>query len=407
MNVSFMQRSRTRAACLAAVTIASTLTASTLTVSAAFAADPVGTSATFSPEPGATLSGELIVWQNEVLANKTTNGFTAFNQTGAAGASPINTGAPVKLMTTFGSLLLWVDNTNTVKTSNPGGTVTSLGAIAPTAEQLLTVGTQLWVARAGGIDRYSPTSASLGGATSISYAGGSSVRMATGPDGNVWVVEKTNAVDTLSRLTPLGAAVGTPLNFPSSAADPTDIALGGDNGMWIIFSGTNTVGHYDAAGTYAEFALPAGAGPRNLVVAPGGVWLNENGLNNVTRLTFAAGKFERSTTLAPSAFGLKGLVVGPDANLWAVGTNVNKVAKFGTVLPTTTVAPTTALPTTLAPTTLAPTTAAPTTGAPTTVAPTTVKSPPTTAKRVCIKTVKKRVKVKGKFVTQRVCTKYR
>jgi hypothetical protein len=404
MNVSFTEavspkkRNRVALASLAAFTLAGTLA-----TGSAFAADPIGTSTTYSPEPGATLSGELISWQGDVLANRTTNGFTAFTQTGAAGTSPIATGAPVKLMTTFNNLLLWVDNTNTVKTSNPGGTVTSLGTIAPTADQLVTVANQLWVARSGGIDRYAPSATALGAVSPDTFAAGSTIKMAVGADGNVWIIEKTGGVDTLNRRTTTGVAVGSALNFPSSSADPTEIVLGGDGGMWIFFSGTNTIGRYDAAGTYAETVLPAGAGARNLVAAPGGVWYNENGLNNVARMTFAAGIFTRTTTSAPSAFGLKGLIVGPDANLWAVGTNVNKIAKFGTVLPTTT--------TTIAATTT--TAAVTTTTVPatttTTIAVTTTATPPTTAKakRVCSKYVTKRVKVKGKFVKQRVCTKYR
>ncbi len=400
MTVSLQKRSRIGLASFAALALVGTVAAGS-----AFAADPLGTTTAFSPEPGATLSGELVVWQGEILANRTTNGFTAFNPTGAAGSSPIAAGAPIKLMTTFNNLLLWSDNANTVKTSNPGGTVTSLGAIAATADQLLTVANQLWVARSGGIDRYAPTATALGAPSPIAYSAGAAVRMAIGADGNVWVIEKTGGVDTLSRWTTVGATVGTPLNFPSSAADPTDIALGGDGAMWIIFNGTNTLGRYDASGTYAETVLPAGAGARNLVAAPGGVWYNENGLNNVARMSFAAGVFTRTTTAAPSAFGLKGLVVGPDANLWAVGVNVNKIAKFGTVLPTTT---TIAASTTIAATT---TTVAATTTVPaatTTVAtlpPTTVKQLP--PKRVCARFVTKRVKVKGKFVKQRVCTRYR
>jgi streptogramin lyase len=398
--------SRRRQSRLGFVALAAATLAATLAAGSAFAADPIGTSVTFSPDAGSTLSGELIVWQGEVLANRTTNGFTAFSTTGVAASSPIVTGAPVKLMTTFNNLLLWVDNANNVKTSNPGGTVSSLGAIAPSADQLLTVGTQLWVARSGGIDRYAPTSSALGGASPVSYAAGATIRMAIGGDGNVWVTEKTGAVDTLTRWTTTGAVVGSPLNFASSAADPSEIVLGGDGAIWILFSGTNSLGRFDPSGTFAETALPSGAGARNLVAAPGGVWYNENGLNNVARMTTTSGAFVRTTTSAPSAFGLKGLVVGPDANLWTVGLNVNKIGKFGTLAPTTTVASTTVPATTI----LATTTTLPAATTTTTAVPTTVKQlpPPTVkAKRVCTRYVTKRVKVKGKFVRQRVCTRYR
>ncbi len=380
------------------------LLAASVASTSARAADLVGTSAVFSPEPGATLVGELITWQGEVLANKTTNGFTSFNSTGAAGASPINAGAPVKTMTTFNGLLTWVDTANTVKTSNPGGTVLTVGSVSPTANQLLGVGNQLWVARTGGIDRYAPTPTALGGASAITLSATATARMAAGNDGNVWVVEKTSGVDTLTRWNALGGAVGSAFNFANSAADPSGIVAGPDGAMWIILGGTNSIARVDSTGVYAETPLPAGAAPASIVAGTDGVWISENGLNNVAKLTYSGGAFTRTAFAAPSAFGLKGEAIGPDGNLWVVGTNVNKVAKFGTAAPATTTVPST----TVAPTSVAATTVAPTTVTPTTVAPTTraVFIEPTLPQRVCTKYGTKKVRVKGKLKSQRVCVRY-
>jgi hypothetical protein len=133
------------------------------------------------------------------------------------------------------------------------------------------------------------------------------------------------------------------------------------------------------------------------------MWIIENGLNNVSKLTFAAGSFTRTAYPAPSAFGLKGIIVGPDGNVWTVGSNVNRMGRFGTVSPTTTTT-TTTLATTTTTTTLAPAPTLP----PTTKAltqPVTTKA--AAKKKVCSKYAKKKVKVNGKFVTKTVCVAYK
>ena len=416
-------RRRIRAIALATC-LASAFGATTLLSAPGNAADPTGLVTSFPPEATAVLGGELISWQGEILANKTTPGFTAFlPASGSASPSPIATTNMVKTSALFNGLLAWIDGTaNIVRTANPGGTVTALaGAVPATADKLLGVGAQLWIARAGGIDRYSPTASALGGATSLAgtFNPTSSLRMATGPDTNVWVVEKnTTGVDTLTRWTPGGVQVGVSLNFANSSADPSDVVGGPDGAVWVVMGGTNSIARFDTNLNLTETPLPGGAAPVAIAAGPdGGVWLTENALNNVSRLSFAAGTITRQPYSAPSAFGLKGIVAGPDGNMWAVGTVANRVARFGTVAPTTT---TTAAPTTVAPTaapTVAPT-AAPTVAttiaptAPPTAAPT---APPTAAPqpvvvvqtRVCIKSVKRRVKVGKKFVIRAVCTKYR
>ncbi len=374
------------------------------------AADAVGSVTAFGPEAGAVLNGEIISWQGELLANRTTAGYTSFSGAGAAAGSPIAAGI-VKTSTIFNGQLTWIDTLNAVKSSNPGGLVTTLGAVPAGSDSMLAVGTQLWISRVGAVDRYSP-GATLGGATSLPLAFGatSTMRMAIGPDNNVWVLEKNPAaggVDTISRWNPQTATqVGSTINFANSAADPSAIANGPDSAVWIIEGGINAIARFDQNAIATELVLPAGASPQSVTAGPdGGVWITEAGLNNVSRLAFGAGVIKRDPYAAPSSFGLKGLTVGPDGNIWAVGTVANRVAKFGTTAPTTTTTTTTtvAAATTTAP--AATTTIAPTT---TTTLPLVVVITPTTSKkRVCIKTAKKRVKVKGKFVTQTYCVKYR
>ncbi len=377
------------------------------------AADQVGSSASFPPEPGATLAGDLILWQGEVLANKTTNGFSVFTTTGASGASPIAAGV-VKTMSTFNGLLIWIEGT-TVKTANPGGTVTTLGSVPAGSDSLKAVGSQLWISKPGGIDRYTPTASALGGATALAgtFNPASKLRMAIGADSNVWVIESNPAaggVDTLTRWSASAATqVGATTNFANSAANPSAIVAGPDSAAWIVEPGINSIARVEAGGSIVEFALPGGANPEGIVSGPdNGVWVAENGLNNLARISFASNTFTRTAYSAPSAFGMKGLVVGGDNNIWAAGTNANKVAKFGTtpLATTTTTTTTIAAATTTTTTTLPATTTQPPTTPP--VPPTVTGTiPPPPSKRVCIKSVTKRVKVKGKIVKTKVCTKYK
>ncbi len=389
-----------------AVAAVAALAVTALTVGAAHAADPVNSINSYTADPGAVLGGKLISWQGEVLANRNLNGFTAFSAAGVASPSPINAGAPVKTMGLFSGLLAWIDTANNVKTSNPGGTVANLGPVNATANALLGVGTQLWVARAGGIDRYAP-SGSLGGASTITLAAGAVVEMAIGPDANIWVVEKNGGVDMLTKWSPIGAPVGAAFNFANSGADPVAIAAGPDNAVWVVLGGTNSVARFDAGGSYAEFALPGGAVPTGIAAGSDGMWLVENGLNNVSKLTFAGGVFTRTAYAAPSAFGLKGIIIGPDANVWTVGTNVNRMGRFGTVSPTTTATTSTtiAAATTTSTTTLPPAPTLPPTTAKPFTQPVATKAP--AKKKVCTKYVKRRVKVKGKYVTRSVCSRYK
>jgi streptogramin lyase len=378
--------------------------------SQANAADAVGTVYNYTPDAGAVLGGELIVWQNEVLANRTAAGFSAFNISGGAAPSPIATGAPVKFMANWQGNLLWVDNAGGVKYANPGGSVTTLGVVPVTIDSVTVVGSQLWFTRPGGIDRYQPSGSALGGNTPLALTTPSSTpRLTVGTDGNVWAVESTGGVDVLTRWTTLGAPVGTAYNFANSSANPNGITTGPDGAVWVLLGGTSSVARFDNGFALTEFALPAGANPRGITAGPeGGVWITENALNNVSRLSWNNNTITRVAYAAPSSFGLQKLTTGPDGNIWTVGTNANRMAKLGTIAPTTTTTTTTTIAATTTTVATVPPTAPPTvapTVAPTTAKPVVVTTP--AKKRVCTRTAKRRVKVNGKFVTRTVCIRYK
>jgi hypothetical protein len=411
-----MKLRSTKTAAVAVAALAAITAATLVPTPAANAADPTGTVTAYAPEGASVLKGDVLVWQNQLLATRNAGGFTAFDLNGTASASPIAAGV-VKAYTTFGSLLAWVEGVS-LKTSNAGGTVTGLlGAPIPAAsDSILAVGAELWIGRPGAIDRYTPTATAYPAAVALPGPFTGTVRMTIGPDNNIWVIDSTGAVDTLSRWTPAGVAVGAPLNFPNTSADPSAIAVGGDGAVWVIESGINSIARITTSLAISEYPLPVGSVPKSLIAGPGGMWLAENGTNQVSLLTVPGGVFTRTPFTAPPSSGLQSMTVGPDGNVWAVGTLANKIAKFGTTAPTTTTtaAPTTTTilsTTTVAPTTVAPTTVAPTTAAPTTAAPTTAAPPPATIvivkTRVCTKFRRVRIKVGKKVTIKSTCIRYR
>ena len=436
------------------------------------AADPLGINTAYPAEAATVLmAGEVTSWNGELLVNRTAastpaGGYTAFNPvTGAASASGI--GAAVGIVKTSvvfapGSRLISIDAVGNINSVSPGGAVLLLGNIGG-ADSVVVVGNDLWISAGNSVMRFTPT-VNLAGGLGLGivlppavppFAGGSTVKMTVGPDNKVWIAEKNPAgTDSVSRWDPTtGLQVGGSLPLSSlTTGDPTAIAAGSDNAVWVLENGTSKVTRFDAT-TLASSNLVLSGGPGTSIVNTlGGMWITENAANIVSRLSYSGSSFTRDAYPAPSAFGLQGLAVGPDNNIWAVGTNVNKILKVGTAVPsptttTTTIAPTTTaappstvVATTLPATTVTATTApattvtattAPATTAPTTaVAPTTVPAttaPPTTASasptvgsapinvnvvvtssgKLCLKTALRRVRVGKKVVKRLVCIKTR
>ena len=417
------------------------------------AADPVGTATAYTPEVATVLmAGDITSWNNEILVNRTAGsappgGFTAFNPTTGA-ASPSGIAPSIGIV-----------RTSTVfAAANRLISIDFIGNV-PSADSVLVVVNDLWISAGSSVQRFTPNVNSVGGLglgivlppAVPPFAGGSSLKMTVGPDNKVWIAEKNPAgTDSVSRWDPTtGLQMGVSLPLSSlTAADPTAIATGSDNAVWVLENGTNKVTRFDAT-TFALTSLTLSGGPGTSIVdGPGGVWITENAANIVSRLSYSASAITRDPYPAPSAFGLKNLTVGPDNNIWAVGTNAHKVVKVGTVVPPSTTTSTTIAPTTTGPTTTlattsvsattvvattaptAPTVPAATLPAPTvpatTLAPTipatstpviagpsassapiTVNVVVTSSGKLCLKTAVRRVRVGRKFVKRLVCIKIR
>lgn len=413
------------------------LTAAVLLPTGAGAQIALGASTAFSAAAGVSLAppaggiSELIIWNGSLLVARSlpaTGAMSAFDPaTGTT--SDLNTTPAlglVKSSTIFGAKLTVLETPLNVKQADLGGNVTLLGATPAGTDSILGVGTKLFTTAPGTVNMYTPA-AVLGAPVALTptpgYAATAVMRMAVGPDSNLWVVESNAgaAADTLTRYSPAGVFIDSKF-FANSNADPTAITSGGaEGGVWVIAGGTSSVIRFDAAANaVAETPINGGAagiskGPEN------SVWITENSQNNVSRLTFAAGAISRTAFVAPASFGLRGIISDGSTSMWAIGVNgtPGKVLKINAVTPppptttTTTAAPTTtvaAATTTIATvtTTTPPVTTVATTAPPTTVA---VTAPPVTtiapAGRVCVKTGTKIIKVGKKKIKTRVCVKYR
>jgi streptogramin lyase len=168
--------------------------------------------------------------------------------------------------------------------------------------------------------------------------------LAVGPDGALWFGELFG--NKIGRITVDGAITEYPLPTPNS--QPGGIIAGPDGNLWITENGTNRIGRMTPAGVITEFTIsttipvtadnPSGSSlPRFIRNGPdGNLWFTEFGANKVARITPAGviTEYPVPTTVTPSPaiklVGIppkptsnvlgssqpRGLVTGPDGDLW-------------------------------------------------------------------------------------------
>ncbi len=137
--------------------------------------------------------------------------------------------------------------------------------------------------------------------------------IATGPDGNVWWADPSNASSTVGKMTmddtatafatevidgfPTGIVAGPDgamwftygqggqfgslgrittsgsasyFSFPTSNAQAHGITLGADGNLWFAEFNGNTIGRMTTAGDVTEFALAGGSQPTGITAGPDG-----------------------------------------------------------------------------------------------------------------------------------------
>jgi virginiamycin B lyase len=148
--------------------------------------------------------------------------------------------------------------------------------------------------------------------------------IAAGPDGHMWL---TSASGAIVQITTGGAQGFTNGLNPESA--PTDIAPGPDGEMWFTDQGhTPAIGRVTPSGEIAEFTsgLPSGSRPRAITAGPdGNVWFTDEGATNAIGRVTPAGTITefplpgREPGSWRETHGIPqdpDIVAGADGNLW-------------------------------------------------------------------------------------------
>jgi streptogramin lyase len=136
--------------------------------------------------------------------------------------------------------------------------------------------------------------------------------IALGLDGNLWFTEE--GVNRIGRITPCGTLTEYPVPTPDSR--PTFITAGPDGNLWFTEDMGNQIGQITTAGVITEFPVPTrSAGPTGITAGPdGNVWFTENSVNQIGRIT-PAGVITEFPVFSSST-GPTGITTGPDGNLW-------------------------------------------------------------------------------------------
>lgn len=154
----------------------------------------------------------------------------------------------------------------------------------------------------------------------------------TGSDHNLWVVQA--GMDQVLKVVPgTGAVTAYPTPTPRSA--PEGIVAGPDGNLWFTETGNpdwqrdfsyppgSKIGRITPAGAITEFATPtARSGPYDITNGPdGAMWFTEWARNNqntpdkIGRIT-TDGTMKEYWLPRMTNLGTKGIVTGPDHNLW-------------------------------------------------------------------------------------------
>jgi streptogramin lyase/outer membrane protein assembly factor BamB len=171
----------------------------------------------------------------------------------------------------------------------------------------------------------------LPGPVSLS-GGGNPASITTGPDHNLWIAQAG-----LNQILKVVPATGDLTAYPLSTANaaPEGIVAGPDGNLWFTETGNTDyqrdfsfgpgtkIGRITPAGAITEYDTPtAGSGPYDITNGPdGALWFTEwarNGPNapdKIGRVT-TSGAIKEYWLPRMTNLGTKGIVTGPDNNLW-------------------------------------------------------------------------------------------
>jgi streptogramin lyase len=159
--------------------------------------------------------------------------------------------------------------------------------------------------------------------------------LSPGPDGNVWVAERT--ISKIARVSPAGDITEFPaLGTGAGLSLPVQcVAQGQDGNVWFTASlGINgQVGYITPTGTVTVFpTIVMTAGFYSITSGPdGALWITEAGFgaSRIGRITTAGVLTEYPTPTNTNSFNIESsIVTGPDGNLWFTEPDANKIGRL-------------------------------------------------------------------------------
>lgn len=148
--------------------------------------------------------------------------------------------------------------------------------------------------------------------------------IAAGPDGSVWFFDVGQ--NLVGRVTPAGSI--TQFAVPGTGSGSEAIVGAPDGNIWMVartqMNGPDWILKVSPAGVVTKFPLPDGVGPEGITWGPdGNVWFTEFWTGRVGRMSPAGAvtEFPVRPDGAP-----RGIVTGPDHNLWFVESSIQYTA---------------------------------------------------------------------------------
>ena len=161
----------------------------------------------------------------------------------------------------------------------------------------------------------------------------------TGPDGNLWFTQGLG--NKIGRLTTDGEFTEFPV--PTAASEPSDITPGPDGALWFTEFRGNRIGRITTDGSITEFPLPAdemffdiftqsltsSRGPRGIVAGPdGNLWFAEFNAARIGRMT-TTGELTEYRLPTPNTRVVR-ITAGPDGALWFAEPGASKIGRITT-----------------------------------------------------------------------------
>jgi streptogramin lyase len=151
------------------------------------------------------------------------------------------------------------------------------------------------------------------------------VAIATGSDGNLWVLNDGDQGQSSISVVSTNGTVEATYQIPTLNANPQGLVLGSDGNLWFVDSGADQIGSISPAGQITEYPIPAvtanvAADPTALVEgADGAIWFTESSGQAIGRITTAG----IITQIATPGLQPNSIALGSDGNIWFTDDSYN------------------------------------------------------------------------------------